>query len=153
MSTKQLIKYQCQDKANLAASQLASLPQVRSSWLRTTRRALGMSGAQLARRLGVTRSQVSKVENAESSGSVNLKTLQLMAEAMGCKFVYAIVPNSDIDSLLDEQARKKAKQNVDYVNQQMLLEGQGLTAEALEREVERVSKELLANPPKDFWDN
>ena len=51
-------------------------------WIATARKALGMSAAQLARRLGVTRARISQAEQAELSGSVTLKTMQATAKAM-----------------------------------------------------------------------
>jgi transcriptional regulator with XRE-family HTH domain len=56
------------------------------------RKALGMSGAQLARKMGVSRALVSQAESNEVSGNVTMKTMQTMAEAMGCRFVYAVLP-------------------------------------------------------------
>jgi predicted DNA-binding mobile mystery protein A len=73
-------------------------------WLRTVRNALGMSSTQLAKRLGVTKSRVSKAEQDEPSGSVTLKTMQSMAEAMDCKFVYAVVPNEDVEAIIQQRA-------------------------------------------------
>ena len=72
--------------------------------LRTVRNALGMSSTQLAKRLGVTKSRVSKAEQDEPSGSVTLKTMQGMAEAMDCKFVYAVVPNEDVEAIIQQRA-------------------------------------------------
>ena len=72
--------------------------------LRTVRNALGMSGTQLAKRLGVTKSRVSKAEQDEPSVSVTLKTMQSMAEAMDCKFVYAVVPNEDVEAIIQQRA-------------------------------------------------
>ena len=56
-------------------------------WIATIRKALGMSGAALARRLGVTRARVSQAERAEREGGITLKEMDEFAAAMGCRFV------------------------------------------------------------------
>jgi predicted DNA-binding mobile mystery protein A len=58
--------------------------------LKTVRKAIGMSGSQLANRLGVTKGRVSQAESAELSGSATLKSMHSMAQAMNCRFVYAV---------------------------------------------------------------
>ncbi len=61
-------------------------------WLKTLRLSLGMSGSQLALKLGVSKARVSRFEHDELTGSVTLKTMQSVAKAMNCRFVYAVVP-------------------------------------------------------------
>src|SRR5690242_8909577 len=78
-------------------------------WIRTVRKALGMSGAQLAKRMGVTRARIAQAEKAELEGGVTLKSMQATAEALGCKFVYAFEPPVTVDNIIMAQARKKAE--------------------------------------------
>ena len=102
MSIAKIVAKQYRDKVNQAVSQFGSLTMLpnrglpKEGWLRTVRTALGMSGTQLAKKLGVTKARVSKAETDEPHGSVTLKTMQTMAEAMDCKFVYAIVPKQNV---------------------------------------------------------
>lgn len=132
------------------ADRLVLPPQ---GWISTVRSALGMSGAQVARRLGSTRAWISRTEKAESSGSVTLKTMQRMAEAMGCRFVYAIVPvNGGVEDLILTQARKKAARLVAASNTQMALEAQALTKDQVEYEVERLARQMMEAMPPDFWE-
>lgn len=84
---------------------------------------------------------------------MTLKTMQNMAEAMGCRFVYAIVPEQDTQSLIEQQARKKAQALVQQANEQMALEAQSLSAEQIRFEIARLEKELLEKMPNDFWDD
>lgn len=53
--------------------------------------------------------------------------MQEIAEAMNCKFVYAIVPEKNIESIIEEQARVKAEHIVKESGKQMALEAQGLS--------------------------
>lgn len=132
------------------AAALALPPQ---GWLCTVRNALSMSGAQLARRLGSTRAWINRTEKAELSGSVTLKTMQHMAEAMGCRFIYAIVPkNGGVDDLIYAQARKKAAQLVRKTSTQMALEAQTLAPDQIDYEIDRLAREMVETMPSDFWD-
>lgn len=120
-------------------------------WIATVRKALGMSGPQLAKRIGVTRARVSKVENAESEGAVTLKTMNTFAEAMGCRFVYAIVPEGHIEDVIRAQARKKAKALVTTASSHMALEGQSLSEARNAEKIELIASELARTMPSDFW--
>lgn len=48
------------------------------------------------------------LEPSELEGGVTIRKMQEVAEAMGCKFVYAMVPEENIESLLEQQALKKS---------------------------------------------
>lgn len=159
MTIKNLVIKQYQSKANQAVKQFADLsaqanngvPQ--EGWLRTVRKALGMSVTQLAKRMGVTKARISKAELDEPYGSVTLKTMQAMAAAMDCKFVYAVVPKKEIEEVIKQQAINKARIQVKSASTQMALEAQSLTKAQLNDEVERIAKQMLDKLPADFWDN
>ena len=145
---------QYRDKVNQAVGQFSGssmLPQ--EGWLRTVRRALGMSGPQLAKRLGVTKARISKAEQDEPSGSVTLKTMQAMAEAMDCRFVYAVVPKQDVEEVIKQRAIAKAKIQVKLASTQMALEAQALSKEQLEYEVERIATQIMEKMPADLWND
>ncbi len=152
MSIEKIVAKQYRDKVNQAVSQFdgfSMLPQ--EGWLRTVRTALGMSGPQLAKRLGVTKARISKAEQDEPSGSVTLKTMQAMAEAMDCKFVYAVVPKQDVEDIIKQRAIEKAKVQVKSASTQMALEAQALSKEQLEYEVERIAAQIVEKMPSDLW--
>ena len=123
----------------------------REGWIATVRKALGMSGAQLARRLGVTRARISQAERAEVVGGVTLKTMRATAETMGCRFVYAIVPDKRIEDIIAAQAHVKARAVVAKAIAHMALEDQALSASQNAEEIERVADELMRAMPSDFW--
>jgi hypothetical protein len=56
------------------------------------RRALGVPVAEMARALGKNRSVVFELELSEGRGTISLKSMDRVASAMGCKFIYAVVP-------------------------------------------------------------
>src|SRR3989304_2783356 len=68
----------------------------RGGWIRSVRKALGMSTIQLASRLGVTRQAIVDLERREGDGSVTLTTLARAAEAMEGDLFYAVVPRRPV---------------------------------------------------------
>jgi predicted DNA-binding mobile mystery protein A len=150
MSVKTVVRLQYQRLADSAASH-SGLRTPPEGWLRTVRKALGMSGAQLAKKMGVTRARVAQAEQAELSGGATLKSMQAAAEAMGCRFVYAVVPETRIEDLIAAQARKKAMGLVGTASTHMALENQALPDGKIAREAERLSRELAREMPPDFW--
>jgi predicted DNA-binding mobile mystery protein A len=134
---------------------LSSLPlsftRPHEGWVRTMRKALGMTMSQLAQRTGVQQSRVSEVEKAEVQGHLTLTTLQGMAQAMGCRFEYAFIPEKPIEEVLKKQALKIAKEKVEYVSHQMALENQELSEEEKEYQIKQLAEELLKTPQK-LWE-
>jgi hypothetical protein len=58
------------------------------------------------------------------SDAATFKSMRAMAEAMGCRFVYAVVPPDSIENLILTQARKKATALVGTASKHMALEDQ-----------------------------
>ena len=159
MSVDRIVAKQYRDKVNQAVSQFGSLSMLpnhglpKEGWLRTVRTALGMSGTQLAKKLGVTKARISKAEQDEPHGSVTLKTMQSMAQAMDCRFVYAIVPKQNVEDVIKERAIEKARAQVKAASTHMALEAQSLSKEQLEFEIERIAAQIIDKMPSDFWND
>jgi predicted DNA-binding mobile mystery protein A len=153
MSIREIVIAQYQSLVNRAAVSARELSVPKEGWIRTVRKALGMSGAQLARRLGVTRALVSNTERAELSGSVTIKAMEQMARAMDCKFVYAIVPDGEIQDMISQRAREKALAIVERTNKHMALEAQTLSKEQIDFEIRRLQRELVNAMPSDLWND
>jgi predicted DNA-binding mobile mystery protein A len=126
-------------------------PMPREGWLQTVRKALGMSGAQLAKKMGLTRARVAQAEHAELEGGVTLKSMQAFAEAMGCRFIYAIVPPKRIEDLITAQAQKKAEALVGVASKHMALESQTLPHAKIAEEIERLTRDMARDMASDFW--
>ncbi len=153
MSIKEVVLKQYQSIIDKAYAQVKDLHIPPEGWLRTARNALGMSGAQLAKRMQVTRANISKTELAEQSGAVSIKNMQQIAEAMECRFVYAVIPkDGSVGDILKNRAIKKAKEVVKKTDLQMALEAQSLTKEQLEFEVNRIAEDILKNDLSSLWD-
>jgi predicted DNA-binding mobile mystery protein A len=152
MSVKRAIRQQYQSVVDRTAAHAEAFRTPSEGWLRTARKALGMSGAQLARRMGVTRARISNAEKDELRGAVTLQSMQTAAEAMGCRFVYAIVPPKTIEDLIATQARKKASALVGTASMHMALESQTLPDNKIAQEVSRLTRDFIHEMPSDFWD-
>lgn len=152
MSVQKTINKQYRGIVDRAASQLSGVQKPPEGWVVTVRKALGISGAQLARRLGVSRASVSQTEKNELSGSVTLKHMQGTAEALGCRFVYAIVPVDSIEDVIRDQAEQKATKLVRRASGHMALESQSLPPEKNKEEIARLRDELIRDMPSDFWE-
>jgi transcriptional regulator with XRE-family HTH domain len=73
--------------------------------LRAVRHALNVPVAEVAKKMGVTRSVIFDLEAREPKNTISLKSLSRMAEAMDCKVVYGIVPNGG--KKLEDLAEKR----------------------------------------------
>lgn len=140
------------DRAAQNAARDLRIPE--DGWIATMRKALGMSGAQLGKRLALSRKRISQVEKAERTGGVTLRSMHDLADAMNACFVYAIIPKEGAtEDILKAQARKKAEALVSRVTTHMALEKQALKDTQTRSEIERLSANLLENPPADFWED
>lgn len=135
-----------------AAQQLAGLQSPRGGWIATMRQALGMSAPALARRAGVTKAAIYQAERKEREGGVTIKHMEKLAEALGGRFVYAIVPEGSVDEVRRMQAQAKAKTIIKRASGHMALEKQSLSTDQIKAEIERLADELLRQPPPDFWE-
>lgn len=121
-------------------------------WLQTVREALGMSAPQLARRLGVSRQGLADLERREREGTVTLAALSRAAEALDCDLVYAIVPRSELGTLIEAQARSRALAEVQQVTHTMRLEAQEVPSDETERLVHERTVDLLSKSPRRLWE-
>lgn len=152
-STQTIQREQTRKQVDQAA-RVARLGRPASGWIHTVRTALGMSGAALSKRLGGGRTMAANLERYEREERVTLKNMREAAEALGCRFVYAIVPpeGQTIESLVEAQARSRAARVLRNVNVHMGLEGQQLGQEDARAELDRLTRELMQQPSRDFWD-
>jgi predicted DNA-binding mobile mystery protein A len=124
-------------------------PPVRG-WIRAIREALGMSSAQLAKRLGVRQPSVVALEQSEAKGTIELATLRRVAEALDCTLVYALVPNKPLEGIVRERARGRARQRLAAVEHSMRLEDQAVGAKDSEAQLDEFVHTM--NPSR-LWDD
>jgi predicted DNA-binding mobile mystery protein A len=121
-------------------------------WLRVIRDALGMTTKQFGRRLGVSQPRIVELEQSEVSGSVTLNTLQRAAEALGCRLVYALVPDKPLAETVRERAELVAEQRQAAVEHTMRLEDQAVKGKAASNDLRRQFVEELLRRPARLWD-
>ena len=121
-------------------------------WIRAIRDALGMSAAQLATRLGVSRGALYKLEEREASRSIALKQLDRAANAMDCDVFYAIVPRDTLEQSIRDQSRRKAETQLYEANLSMGLEAEGVKDERFVAAVSSSSSYTAALTDRYLWD-
>jgi len=150
MKPYRLILKQTNEKLSLWMP-LLQQARPKKGWVRVIRTALGMTTTVLAARLGVNQSRVFQLEKAEGNDAVTLKSLRQAAHALDCELVYAIVPRTSLNDILETQAKKLAKQTLESVAHSMRLEAQETSAEQQKQQLESLIEELLEEPPKKLW--
>jgi predicted DNA-binding mobile mystery protein A len=150
------------DKAKLAARSRSHLderfealgpttrysPPVRG-WIKAVREALGMTTAQLAKRLRMKQPSVVALEQSEAKGTIELATLRRVAEALDCTLVYALVPNKPLEATVRERARAFLRRRRGPVEHSMLLEDQKVDGKDTEARLDEIVRETS---PRRFWD-
>ncbi|MEX0731450.1 MAG: mobile mystery protein A [Aquisalimonadaceae bacterium] len=152
MNVKDTARKQYVRIADRAAQQLESLQKPSEGWLATLRKALGMSGAEVAARMNVSRNAVYQAERNERDGAITINQMQKLAEAMGGQFVYAIVPDGSVDDVIHAQAQRKAEARIRRASAHMALEKQSLPSAQTKQRIEELADELARDMPPDFWE-
>lgn len=119
-------------------------------WIRAIRDALGMSLRQLGDRLGMAPQSVKSIEESEASGTIQLKTLKRVAEALDCVVVYALVPKTSLTAMVDLRAREIALRALGRVSHSMALEDQQVDRD-LEARVQRYIAGAITD--RNLWDS
>lgn len=147
MRSKELLRQQLD-------ARLRDLPRdqpPKGGWIRTIRKALGMTMAQLGRRLDVSAPGIADLENREASGSITVAKLRSAADALGCDLLIALVPRVPLTDMVQQRATLKASQENSRLLHTMKLEDQdqGVAQPAdLTRSVER----WIAKRGSRLWD-
>lgn len=108
-------------------ARLQAMPRVepmKGGWIRTVRRALGMTMTQLGRRLRISAPGVADLESRETNGSISLSRLQSAADALGCDLQIVFIPRVPLAEMVERQAFLKASQENSRLVHTMRLENQ-----------------------------
>ena len=124
----------------------------RRGWIRALQEALGMTNVQLAKRLKLKPQTIEDMQHNEASGTIKLQTLRKLAEALGCRVVYAVVPPKPLNAMRRERAYAIASRRLRHVAHSMKLEAQGINDTEEKRALDRMVEELLNGNPKKLWE-
>ena len=84
-------------------------PGATNGLLRAVRQSLQIPMAEIEQKSGVLRSNVANFEKRELERTITLRSLGRMAEAMGCKVVYGVVPvnGKTLEDVAEERLWRK----------------------------------------------
>lgn len=145
MDNKKILRRSYQKKFDILKKAVIERPK--QGWLKTIREFLGMTTTQLAKKIDVSQPRVINMEKNEQN--IKISTMERIANALNCDFVYALVPRENIDDIIYNQAKKKALKILNKVKKNMGLENQ--LAES-EDTLEDLIQELSDNNIARIWD-
>jgi predicted DNA-binding mobile mystery protein A len=122
-------------------------------WIRAIRDALGMTTSQFARRLKIAQPSAVELEQSEASNSITLRTLERAAEALGCRVVYALIPEKPLEETVRNRAKEIASRKLAIVEHTMRLEDQAVQGKRAQDELLRKMIEDLLRKPARLWDD
>ncbi|MFZ2310317.1 MAG: helix-turn-helix domain-containing protein [Patescibacteria group bacterium] len=124
-----------------------------SGWICDIRTSLGMSMEQLGKRLGISAQGVAEMEKREREAGISLKSLDEAAKAFGLRLTYGFsAPAKNLEQLVDEAAKNKAKQIVLRTHKNMSLEKQANSKARINRAINEQAAEIASKRPKYLWD-
>jgi predicted DNA-binding mobile mystery protein A len=127
------------------------IQQPSRGYIREIREALEMSSYQLADRLNISQPAVFEMEENERRGAISLRTLERAAQALGCKVVYALVPEKPLEQMVIDQAHLRAQKLSETVFRTMALEKQSTGADEETELINELSAELLRKGGRELW--
>ena len=127
---------------------IAKDANVRTGWIAYMRQAMSMTLNTLAKTAGLSPATVQQIEKREKAGRVTIETMQKIAAAMECEFVYAFVPKQELGEFLKKKATAKATRIVREADVHMTLEDQRVSEDIKDR-IDRIAEDLLAKG--DIW--
>jgi predicted DNA-binding mobile mystery protein A len=152
-TVRSMVQEQYKDIANSAAKLKGAPSAPPEGWVRTIRKALDMSGAQLAERLNLSRNRISVLERREVEGEITINQLKELADKLGCEFTYALVPKKNVNLALEERAEKLARSKLSINSQNMYLEAQTINPKKEKFLVDVLKQDLLKAGGRVLWRN
>ena len=132
-------------------SEMVIIPE--KGWINTIRTTINMTLEQLGKKLNMTKQGAKRIEESESAGSLTIKSLREVGNALEMKFVYGFVPvDRSIESLLDRKSRILAEKIILRTNHNMMLEDQAIEKEKLKTAIDDLTKEIKLKLKKNIWD-
>ena len=127
---------------------IVDVTKIKPGWISYMRQVMCMTLTNLAEAVSLTPATVQQMEKREEEGKVTVETLEKLARAMECEFVYAFVPCKEIKETLHEKAISKASRIVKRADTHMELEDQKVE-EDFNIRVQRLAEDLIKKG--DIW--
>ena len=122
-------------------------------WIKAIREALGLTTAQLGRKLGVSQPRIVKIEKSEANGSITLDSLERAAQALDCRVVYALVPRESLGNIIEKRAHQKAKKRLESTSHTMALEAQRPEPDDENEQLKRLANVLIQKGGSSLWED
>ena len=116
--------------------------QLEGRFVMAMRKNLGMTIKELSERLKISPATVQQMEKRESKGNITIESMKKLAEAMNCEFHYVLIPKTDPNEFILNEAKKKAKLLLNDTQLHMELEDQKAPEDIVDR-VEHLAHELI----------
>lgn len=152
MKNKDLLRLQQTEESVGRFREFIDIDPPRRGWIRAIQEALGVTNVQLAKRLKLKPQTIEDMQHYEVSGTIKLQTLRKLAEALGCRVVYAVVPPKPLHEMRRDRAYAIANRQLRPVSHSMKLEAQGISDTEEQRALERLVEELLNGNLKKLWE-
>jgi predicted DNA-binding mobile mystery protein A len=120
-------------------------------WIKSIRISLGMTVLDLALRVGIDQSRISRLENAEKEGNVKLSSMQKIARALDMEFVYGFVPKTSLEATLYEQGVKYVINKVENTPENLKVETRRSSKQERDNALKDMIQKILIEKPKRFW--
>ena len=129
-----------------------SLTRPSRGWIKAIREALGMTTAQLAKRIGVSQPRAVAIEKGEADGSITLDSLERAAHALDCRLIYALVPRSPLEELVRARAQRLALKRLESTRHSMSLEAQEVEESDEQEQLKRMIARLIDKAGSELWE-
>jgi predicted DNA-binding mobile mystery protein A len=126
-------------------------PRPPTGWIKAIREGLGMTAAELARRLGVGTPTATRLELSEAEDRITLSTLRRAAEALDCELHYALVPRQSLADTLEARAMTLAREQMVAISHTMALEAQSTSRETVEAQTRALAENMLKGSRRTLW--
>ncbi|MEO8684861.1 MAG: mobile mystery protein A [Devosia sp.] len=118
-------------------------------WIRALRDSLGLSSAQLGKTLGVRAQSIDDMEKSEANGTIRIETLRRVAKELNCTLVYALVPNTSLDEIVNLRAHVIAARAMANVEHTMTLEDQSVSPDNRAEIIEDYIRDYISE--RQLW--
>lgn len=125
----------------------------KKGWIKQIREILNMPTKALAKKCGLARSTVSRLEQSEQNRSITLNSLERLANGLNCDVRYMLVPREPIEQYIRKKAIEIARKEVMKVSHTMSLEDQKTSEQKLNQQIEDLADDLLNKGSRTIWDN
>jgi predicted DNA-binding mobile mystery protein A len=140
------------DKRIQKMNQVGIMSTPTRGWIYTIRTSLGMTLAQLGKRLAVSPQAIAQLEKREVDGQITLSTLRAALRALGVESTHAVTSPASLREIIRKQAEKKAREIVLRTSQTMTLENQKNSDKHLQNAIRERTTEIEKTLPKYLWD-